>query len=168
VDKARRIGVDGEGFVDASVELTSHLLYLLMKPDMTSIYEVFPSLRSIVSFIERDRASLLMSAAVLWEFYPDPFCRPFVATVAAWSPVDVSVKYPLPDWVFDKHTKKGAAMGRGMEHFLTEGLRVNQRLFTVVEPYELRARALYATNVRASTIIKAYKKPVNHKHAGKK
>ncbi len=41
-------------------------------------------------------------------------------------------KMTIPDWVFDKHTKKGRKMGRGWQHFFEEGTILENH-----EPQEL-------------------------------
>lgn len=48
---------------------------------------------------------------------------------------------PIPDYALDKHTQKGKAMGRGWDHFFTEGSKLNN---TDLQPgekeYEVIAR----------------------------
>lgn len=55
--------------------------------------------------------------------------------------VDLDTPREIPDWVFDKHTARGKALGRGYAHFL-ETMLVAPRLFEV-DPFETAARALY-------------------------
>jgi hypothetical protein len=56
--------------------------------------------------------------------------------------VDLETRREIPDWVYDKHTAKGKAMGRGYTHFL-ETMVVEPRLFGGSDPFEVEARALY-------------------------
>jgi hypothetical protein len=56
--------------------------------------------------------------------------------------VDLETRREIPDWVYDKHTAKGKAMGRGYTHFL-ETMVVEPRLFDGSDPFEVEARALY-------------------------
>ncbi len=56
--------------------------------------------------------------------------------------VDLETWREIPDWVYDKHTAKGKAMGRGYTHFL-ETMVVEPRLFDGNDPFEVEARALY-------------------------
>jgi replication-associated recombination protein RarA len=39
-------------------------------------------------------------------------------------------KLPIPDYALDMHTLRGKKMGRGLEHFFSEGTKLNK------EPYE--------------------------------
>lgn len=39
--------------------------------------------------------------------------------VLVW--MDPNLKFEVPDYALDKHTKRGKQLGRGLEHFLTEG-----------------------------------------------
>ena len=39
-------------------------------------------------------------------------------------------KLPIPDYALDMHTSRGKKMGRGLEHFFSEGTKLNK------EPYE--------------------------------
>jgi len=39
-------------------------------------------------------------------------------------------KLPIPDYALDRHTLRGKKMGRGLEHFFSEGTKLNK------EPYE--------------------------------
>jgi hypothetical protein len=34
------------------------------------------------------------------------------------------LKLPIPDWVLDMHTRRGKAMGRGVDHFYEEGAKL--------------------------------------------
>lgn len=56
--------------------------------------------------------------------------------------VDLDTLREIPDWVFDKHTIKGKALGRGYTHFL-ETMIVNPRMFDTEDPFEIEARNLY-------------------------
>lgn len=50
---------------------------------------------------------------------------------------------PIPDYALDKHTASGRAMGRGFEHFLDEGARLqNHTPQPGEEEYEARSRCL--------------------------
>ena len=43
----------------------------------------------------------------------------------------------IPDYALDKHTVRGKKMGRGWEHFFTEGTKLENQ--TVEDPYEKKA-----------------------------
>ncbi len=47
-------------------------------------------------------------------------------------------KKAVPDWALDQHTMRGKSLGRGMEHFLTEGVSLENRA-AVPDPYEAAA-----------------------------
>lgn len=64
--------------------------------------------------------------------------------------IDLETRREIPDWVYDKHTAKGKAMGRGYAHFL-ETMVVEPRLFDGSDPFEVEARALY-TNGREQRV----------------
>jgi hypothetical protein len=49
-------------------------------------------------------------------------------------------KLPIPDYALDKHTLKGAKMGRKWNHFFTEGNRLKKEPFK--NPYTARAKEL--------------------------
>lgn len=49
-------------------------------------------------------------------------------------------KLPIPDYVLDKHTTRGREMGRGWEHFFSEGNRLSNE--TIDNPYTARAKEL--------------------------
>ena len=38
---------------------------------------------------------------------------------------DMTEKLPIPDYAYDKHNRKGRAMGRGLDHFWTEGSKLS-------------------------------------------
>ncbi len=38
---------------------------------------------------------------------------------------DIAEKLPIPDYAYDKHNRKGKAMGRGLDHFWTEGSKLS-------------------------------------------
>jgi replication-associated recombination protein RarA len=71
----------------------------------------------------------------------------------------------VPDFAFDMHTQKGKAMGRGMEHFYTESIRVDHvptdpphRLEMLIDrgqdPWQEKARRL-----KTSGIVSVDKQP---------
>lgn len=39
----------------------------------------------------------------------------------------------MPDWVFDKHTRKGKQMGRGFEHFFTDACKIENEAGVIDE-----------------------------------
>ncbi len=47
-------------------------------------------------------------------------------------------KKAVPNWAVDQHTMRGKSLGRGMEHFLTEGVMLENR-GPVPDPYEAAA-----------------------------
>jgi replication-associated recombination protein RarA len=49
-------------------------------------------------------------------------------------------RLPIPDYAIDMHTERGRKMGRGYEHFFTEGNKVNDEPFW--NPYTPRAKEL--------------------------
>lgn len=49
-------------------------------------------------------------------------------------------KLAMPDYAIDKHTLRGRMLGRGLEDFLTEGVRLNNE--SIEDPYKERARDL--------------------------
>lgn len=49
-------------------------------------------------------------------------------------------KLEIPDYALDKHTKRGREMGRGWEHFYTEGAKLSNEAFE--NPYTARAKEL--------------------------
>jgi replication-associated recombination protein RarA len=53
----------------------------------------------------------------------------------------------LPDWAFDQHTTKGKAMGRGLDHFRSEGAKLVPPP-TADDPYEDEAYRLWAIKHR--------------------
>jgi hypothetical protein len=56
---------------------------------------------------------------------------------------------PIPDWANDQHTLKGKAMGRGLDHFRSEGAKLIPEP-TDADPYEDEAYRLWAQSSRAS------------------
>jgi len=58
-----------------------------------------------------------------------------------------------PDWALDKHTRRGKAMGRGFEHFFSEGVKCNNDQTNI----ELQNQA--------AELIKAKGSPVDWKMA---
>jgi replication-associated recombination protein RarA len=52
-------------------------------------------------------------------------------------------KLEIPDYALDKHTARGRAKGRGMEHFLTEGAKLVNESQEVKNPYKERAKELW-------------------------
>lgn len=63
---------------------------------------------------------------------------------------------PLPDWVYDKHTRIGKRMGRGYSHFFESSLIMNLQVFNSPEPYENEAKKLYLGSPKKSEqILKA-------------
>ena len=48
----------------------------------------------------------------------------------------------LPDWAFDQHTQRGKAMGRGLDHFRSEGAKLIPPP-TEPDPYEDEAYRLW-------------------------
>jgi replication-associated recombination protein RarA len=54
----------------------------------------------------------------------------------------------IPDWAHDKHTQKGRQMGRGVDHFITEGAKLDNDI-TPNDPYREEAhKRLRARNGR--------------------
>ena len=49
-------------------------------------------------------------------------------------------RLPIPDFALDKHTKRGASMGRGTDHFFSEGNKLENEAFP--NPYTEKAKAL--------------------------
>ena len=49
-------------------------------------------------------------------------------------------KIPIPDFALDSHTSQGAKMGRGIDHFFTEGNKLENEAFP--NPYTKRAKEL--------------------------
>jgi replication-associated recombination protein RarA len=49
-------------------------------------------------------------------------------------------RLPIPDYALDRHTERGRKMGRGWEHFFTEGNKVNNE--PIENPYTPRAKEL--------------------------
>ena len=48
----------------------------------------------------------------------------------------------IPDHALDKHTRRGKAMGRGMEHFFSQGALLSPES-DIENPYQERARAIW-------------------------
>lgn len=65
-----------------------------------------------------------------------------VTTVTAQA---VDAPHAIPDFALDKHTLRGKQMGRGMEHFLTEGA-VLARPAHVCDPYAESARSIWLSD----------------------
>jgi replication-associated recombination protein RarA len=53
---------------------------------------------------------------------------------------DEGKKLPIPDFALDKHTKRGASMGRGFDHFFSEGNKLENEAFT--NPYTEKVKAM--------------------------
>ena len=51
---------------------------------------------------------------------------------------EAGVKLPIPDFAFDQHTKRGREIGRGPEHFWTEGVKVHPQS-KLANPYHEEA-----------------------------
>lgn len=51
-----------------------------------------------------------------------------------------NMRLPIPDYALDMHTSKGKKMGRGWDHFFTEGCRLNNEAFK--NPYTKKAKEL--------------------------
>jgi replication-associated recombination protein RarA len=66
--------------------------------------------------------------------------------VAYWNEHETT-HLPIPDYAFDKHTKTGRTMGRGMTHFWTEGARLENRADIEGED-EMKERARQSEEVR--------------------
>jgi len=49
-------------------------------------------------------------------------------------------KLPIPDYALDMHTLRGKKMGRGLEHFFSEGTKLNKEPFE--NPYTEKAREI--------------------------
>jgi len=49
-------------------------------------------------------------------------------------------KLPIPDYALDKHTLRGKKMGRGIEHFFSEGNKLKKEPFD--NPYTEKAREI--------------------------
>jgi replication-associated recombination protein RarA len=49
-------------------------------------------------------------------------------------------RLPVPDYALDKHTRRGRMMGRGWEHYFTEGIILSNEAFQ--SPYTARAHEL--------------------------
>ena len=60
---------------------------------------------------------------------------------------------PLPDWVYDKHTRLGKKMKRGYLHFFESSMIMSSRTYPGVEPYESEAKKLYLEDKRKSEQI---------------
>jgi hypothetical protein len=54
----------------------------------------------------------------------------------------------VPDWAFDQHTQKGKRMGRGLDHFRSEGAKLVPPP-TADDPYEDEAYRLWAIKQRS-------------------
>jgi replication-associated recombination protein RarA len=52
---------------------------------------------------------------------------------------------PIPDYALDKHTGAGRRMGRGVEHFFTDGIQLANRA-EIPDPYEEQARETMLKN----------------------
>ncbi|MBI5035590.1 MAG: hypothetical protein HZB51_34290 [Chloroflexi bacterium] len=46
----------------------------------------------------------------------------------------------IPDYALDKHTRRGKALKRGAEHFVTEGTKLANASQSVTDPYETDAK----------------------------
>jgi MgsA AAA+ ATPase C terminal len=58
----------------------------------------------------------------------------------------------VPDWALDKHTERGRRMGRGLDHFFTEGATLaNER--ALPDPYRGAARAVSPRPARRKEVV---------------
>jgi len=49
-------------------------------------------------------------------------------------------KLPIPDYALDMHTLRGKKMGRGLEHFFSEGTKLNKEPYE--NPYTVKAKEI--------------------------
>jgi replication-associated recombination protein RarA len=49
-------------------------------------------------------------------------------------------KLPIPDYALDRHTLRGKKMGRGLEHFFSEGTKLSKEPFE--NPYKKKAEQI--------------------------
>ena len=62
---------------------------------------------------------------------------------------------PLPDWVYDKHTRIGKSLKRGYQHFFESSLIMDPKLYQGPEPYEKLAKDSYLNNeLKSSKMLK--------------
>ncbi len=59
-------------------------------------------------------------------------------TVVSYEREKENKKIPIPDFALDSHTSQGAKMGRGIEHFFTEGNKLENEALT--NPYTKQAK----------------------------
>lgn len=62
-----------------------------------------------------------------------------------WFFTDFPERLDIPDYAFDMHTQRGKQMGRGLEHFMDEGTKLNNRVDRD-DPYEERFRLARGKN----------------------
>lgn len=60
---------------------------------------------------------------------------------------------PLPDWIYDKHTKRGKQLKRGYEHFFVSSLIMKTKIYENEEPYEIEAKQYYLADETKSAKV---------------
>lgn len=86
--------------------------------------------------------SVVLSPPLVWPTCPDVSDD----EVKYWIERSKREAYELPDWVFDRHTRKGRQMKRGFAHFFEEGAKITNRsqlLGDLEKEVEAKARAIY-------------------------
>src|SRR4029077_5973542 len=64
----------------------------------------------------------------------------------------------IPDYALDMHTRKGKAMGRGLDHFRKEGAKLVPEP-TADDPYEDEAYRLWAIKQQSKEAKAAFEQP---------
>lgn len=71
-----------------------------------------------------------------------------------------SLRLQIPDYAWDKHTSVGKKMGRGWDHFFSEGTKLENETKEFVNPYVNEARALL---IKYDGLKNGLKKPKKEK-----